>query len=128
MARITTHPTDKEIDEIASQRAFADHDAVRKVLNAIEGTPEDATDPVVMIYASDRDRLCAAARDRNRLEAEIAKLREALKNARVELAALVRNPDGPSMPDDWPVQTNLADRACLNSAFAYLSELETDNG
>lgn len=57
-------------------------------------------------------------------ETQIVRLREALRIATVELAALIPNPSAPKITD-WPVQ-NPADAACLQTAYeavrAYFAE------
>ena len=74
---MTTHPTDAEIDEIERDR---------------------------VIYGSVTARMCAAARDRNRLEAEHAKLRETLAQFEKQWRNIIHSTDGSEwemVMSDW---------------------------
>lgn len=99
-----TYPTDKEIDEIES--SFA----------------------VVCVYdqavsKSHLTNLCAAARDRNRLEAENAKLREVLKLAVVHIEHMAKWIG--QHQHGYSFESLGEDGAAI---YAALSKLETGNG
>ena len=52
------------------------------------------------------------------LERQVTTMREALRTANIELAALVPKPSE-ATPKDWPCE-NPADRECLQSAFEVI--------
>ena len=100
MTQMTTRPTDAEVAEVEKS-----------------GIPRKF-DPETSIFDRTFRSLCAAARDRNRLEAENAKLREALKQAAVWL----RN-------GDYDTRGGLIEMSRLAGVCeSALSELEATNG
>lgn len=97
-------------------------DTIREAVATVErGVPHNAHPMTVDDYQTASDTLALwLVRHMN----ELARVRRDVRQAVVDLAALVPDPRSVDA-DDWPCQ-NIADRECLQSAFVRLTELDSD--